>query len=106
MSQSEPDPNTPAPPWVRYGTSSEHEVIIGSPAGLQKLRDHIGKAISDGESIISETDMWFSGVRCKASPEDEPTDGGSSLATWGCLLLVATVLFLALYGGWTLITKY
>src|SRR5687768_11568857 len=107
MSQKETDPMAaPAAPWVRYSPGEgEEDFIVGSPAGLQKLRDHIDKAIVEGESTIPDAQIGFNGVRCRLSPEDEPVDSGSSLAAWGCLLLLGSILFLALYGGWTLIER-
>jgi hypothetical protein len=94
--------STPSSPsdWASYGTTDKDEnFIVGSPEGLRELRDHIDKAIAEGESFISNTHIQFNGVRCRTSPEDEPSDSGNSLATWGCLFILGTILFLAVMGA-------
>lgn len=100
MPENKADSNPSSPSeWVHYGaTEGDEDFIVGSPEGLTALRDHIDKAIAEGESLIANPRIQFNGVRSRTAPEDEPVDSGSSLAAWGCIFLLGTLLFLAVMG--------
>ena len=73
---------------------------MGSPAGLTALRDHIDKAIGTGESLIEESRIDFTGIRCKDAPRQFQDDTSQSeLAGAGCCALAIAVLALAIYGA-------
>jgi hypothetical protein len=91
-------PESP-PAWANYGTTeAEEDFIVGSPAGLRALRDHIERAIQTGESRIDDPKIEFNGIKCKQSPLEMPVESRwSSLAGYGCFVAVAVVAF-AIYG--------
>lgn len=90
--------------WASYGhaTGAETEdFLVGSRAGLLRLKEHIEIAIESGESLMAD-DMGldFRGVRrLDIEKDDPPSDGwGSSLLGWGCLVLLIATLVLAVIG--------
>ena len=89
--------------WASYGDGAEGETedfLIGSRAGLLRLKEHIAIAIESGESLMSDgMGLEFNGVRCvdrEKDPRPEPWE--SSLLALGCFALVIATLVLAAIG--------
>lgn len=94
--------------WLHYGDPVEEEFedfIVGSREGLLELRDRIDEALLEGVAYFEHPDIQFDGVRVDDRPDPEPPRVHpcyECVWAWGCLLLVALILCLAVVGVWTL----
>lgn len=94
--------------WLHYGDPTDEEYedcIIGSREGLLQLRDRIDEALLEGSAWFEHPDIQFDGVRVDDRPDPEPPREHpcyECVWAWGCLLLIATVLCLAVVGVWSL----
>jgi len=94
--------------WLHYGDPDEEEYedyIVGSREGLIQLRERIDEALLEGVSCFEHPDIQFDGVRLDERPDPEPPRLHPSyecIWSWGCLLLIAMILCLAVVGFWTL----
>ncbi len=96
--------------WASYGhgTNGEYEdFLVGSRAGLLRLKEHIEIAVESGESLTAaDVGLQFNGVRRLDIEKDPPSERWeSSLFGWGCFGIVITILVLAGIGlksrlGW------
>ena len=89
--------------WASYGHGSDGETedfLVGSRAGLLRLKEHIEIAIESGESLIADDmGLQFNGVRRLDIEKDPPPESWkSSLLGWGCLALLVATLALAVIG--------
>ena len=89
--------------WASYGHGTDGEMedfLVGSRAGLLRLKEHIEIAIDSGESLMADdVGLQFNGIRRLDLEKDPPQEGlGSALLGWGCLALAIAVLILAVIG--------
>jgi hypothetical protein len=85
------------PAWVTACSQRDEDFLVGSRAGLLEFRDHIDKALANGESLVGpESGIEFNGVRCR----DEPREPYSESRWAGFVCFAGGLIFLgfALYG--------
>jgi hypothetical protein len=89
--------------WARFCEGENGAMdyfIIGSRAGLVRLKEHIESAIEKGESVIvDEPGIAFAGIRVEedAGPEGEMGWKEKAVSA-GCLGLLIAILLLAVWG--------
>jgi hypothetical protein len=105
MNDSQHPPQKPAEEvWACYSedeSGTSDYFILGSRAGLQRLKEHIEIAIGKGESLIQdEPGMDFSGIRRqeKLKQDDAKLGWGEKAVMVGCLGFIITALVLAVIG--------
>jgi hypothetical protein len=107
--EPEPIPNQPEAKsdpkkvWASYGCGSDGEIedfLVGSRAGLLRLKEHIDIAIESGKSLISnDPGILFNGVQLlDVEKEDPPESRYSPLLDWGGCIILITILTLAALG--------
>ena len=89
--------------YVGEGDVDHEGCIVGTPEGLKELRDHIDRALAEGDSEISADGIEWSGVvRIERAPERAPVTWRSRLLEvgcgFGCIVFLLSCVVLMLLG--------
>jgi hypothetical protein len=89
-------------PWVAHGSETdEHEdFLIGNRAGLEALKSAVEGALRDGEWIISEPKIEFTGIRVmELDPREAiPVRLRDKFYMAGCLVVLVLCVLVFLVG--------
>ena len=106
MPEDSADTSPESPPvWAAPGPESIAEFdgfIIGSPAGLRVLRDHIDEAIQNGVSDIEVPGIEFNGIECTEKPRSDFLPGGR-LTPFGEIVFKVLMLICMAFGAYSFV---